>query len=72
MPNEWISVKDRLPKLDTPVIVATACGKVFEARRIRKNRKHYFTNAVWGYEPMETNTGKVCYWQPLPEPPKGE
>ena len=72
MQNEWISIKDRLPKLATPVIVATACGNVFEAARIRKNRKHYWTNAVWEYEPMEIKTGKVTYWQPLPEPPKGE
>lgn len=67
--GEWISVKNRVPKLDTTVIVATETN-VFPARRIRKNRSEIFwTNAVWGYEPMEIHTGEVLYWQPLPEHP---
>lgn len=70
---EWISVKNRLPKLDTEVIVATK-SKVFSAMRRKKfikNRMEIFwTNAVWGFEPMEIYTGKVLYWMPLPEPPE--
>lgn len=66
---EWISVKNRLPKLDTEVIVATK-SKVFSAMRKRKNRSEIiWTNAVWEFEPMEKYTGKVLYWMPLPEPP---
>ena len=68
--GEWISVKNRLPKLDTEVIVATK-SKVFSAMRKRKNRSEIiWTNAVWEYEPMEIFTGKVLYWMPLPEPPE--
>lgn len=69
---EWIDVKERLPKLDTEVIVATK-SKVFSAMRRRKiikmRNEIYWTNAVWGFEPIEQYTGKVLYWQPLPEHP---
>ena len=69
---EWIDVKERLPKIDTEVIVATN-SKVFSALRIRKYTKNrheiFWTNAVWGFEPMEKYTGKILYWMPLPEPP---
>mgnify|MGYP003314146102 CR=1 FL=1 len=67
---EWISVKNRLPKLDTEVIVATK-SKVFSAMRKRKNYSEIiWTNAVWEFEQMERYTGKVLYWMPLPEPPE--
>ena len=68
--GEWILVKNRVPKLDTTVIVATE-SNVFPAMRRRKNRfsEIFWTNAVWKYEPMEIFTGKVLYWQPLPEHP---
>jgi hypothetical protein len=69
---EWISVKNRLPKLDTEVIVATK-SKVFSAMRKRINYSEIiWTNAVWEFEQMERYTGKVLYWMPLPEPPKGK
>lgn len=69
---DWISVKDRLPPLDKPVIVATKSTS-FEAVRKRFGRKHIWTNAVWCYNSyMENQTGKILYWQPFPEPPKGE
>jgi hypothetical protein len=70
---EWISVKNKVPKLDTEVIVATK-SKVFSAMRRRKLIKNrweiFWTNAVWGFEPMERYTGNVLYWMPLPEPPE--
>lgn len=73
--GEWISVNERLPILDTEVIVATK-SKVFSAMRIRKfikmRNKIFWTNAVWRFEPMEKYTGKVLYWMPLPEPPKND
>ena len=69
---EWISVNDRLPKLDEFVIVATK-SVVFSAVRKRFDRKHLWTNAVWGYQPIEQFTGKILYWQPYPElPQKGD
>lgn len=67
--SPWISVKDRLPKLDTEVIVATK-SKVFSALRKKLERYQYWTNAVWDFKPMEKYTGKVLYWMPLPKPPK--
>lgn len=67
---QWVSVKKHLPRLDKAVIVATECGSVFEALRMRKDRKQYWTNAVWAYQPIENMTGKVTHWMPMPEPPK--
>ena len=68
--GEWISVKERVPKLDTPVIISTKCGNVFEAVRIRKNGRTYWTNSVWKWSPnMCEHTGPITHWMPFPEPP---
>lgn len=65
---EWHDVKKCLPKLDKVVIVATK-DNVFPAVRIRKNGQQFWTNAVWGFKPMESHTGKVLYWCHLPVHP---
>lgn len=67
--DNWIDVKEDLPRLDVCVIVATK-NNVFPAVRIRKDGSQFWTNATWNYIPMEDYTGKVLYWQPLPEHPR--
>ena len=65
MANEWISVKDRLPKENERVIASCRDG-VFEA----------FVNQ-WGRWQrgginMDFWYGEVTHWMPFPEPPKKE
>lgn len=62
--NNWISVKDRLPKPHDRVL----CYFKFEPESpdvIGENT--YIGNKIW----MSESTG-VTHWMPLPEPPKGE
>lgn len=66
--GEWISVEERLPEVDTNVLVITASGSFKVARcNIYKNG----TLVLWA-----TNDGlgerAITHWMPLPEPPKGE
>lgn len=68
MMAEWIGVKHKLPKLDVSVIVATE-SMVFCAMRRKYGRKIFWTNAVWHYQPIEDFTGKILFWQPMPEHP---
>lgn len=66
--KEWISVEERLPEVDTNVLVITANGSFKVARcNLYKNG----TLVLWA-----TNDGlgerAITHWMPLPEPPKGE
>lgn len=66
--QEWISVDDRLPKVDTDVLVITANGSFKVARC---NIYHNGTLVLW-----MTNDGlgekAITHWMPLPEPPKAK
>ena len=55
---QWISVKDRLPGKDGMYLCLTMFKNTFNYQITLWGGKHWF----WGYD--------VCYWMPLPEPPK--
>lgn len=54
----WISVKDRLPERYEPVLTYDI------VRGLNLNWLVTKTEWSWGYH--------ICYWMPLPEPPKEE
>ena len=58
--TDWISVKDRLPEDEQPVLVL-ACSRWMDVL-------HYVAGKGWypGGLPICNST----HWQPLPEPPK--
>lgn len=66
MENNWISVKERLPRTDEGVLVYTNQG----AYRVGRFSYVGAQGAVW------FRTGKSVIpcrcWMPLPEPPKEE
>lgn len=61
---QWISVKDRLPKYENPVLAG--------------NAELCFVNTAWYHvatRRWELPSGFFCevtHWMPLPEPPKGD
>lgn len=64
--QEWISVDERLPEVDTNVLVITTSGSFKVARcNIYHNKMLvlWATNDGWG----ET---AITHWMPLPEAPK--
>lgn len=70
--NDWISVEDRLPEPKTWVMVYIEYpSPVFEIERgIQKMsniKKMFYDGKSFHYD-----FGAITYWQPLPEPPKGE
>lgn len=59
--SKWISVKERLPELNTAVIVAVDDGHVFQA-----------LYAYDGWELWDGCTCNITHWMPLPRPPGEE
>lgn len=62
--DNWISVKDRLPPYDVPVLVNSK-GFVFTGTL----KEGVLTTAWYGAHGAFT-PGYVTHWQPLPEPPE--
>lgn len=59
--NEWISVKDRLPKLFEDVLTYDADEKIFI---------NWLEELVDGIGYFAYGGKLVTHWMPLPEPPK--
>jgi hypothetical protein len=68
MPNEWISVKDRLPKDFETVLAFCKDGRMFVGRHTSWNRWEIWTAMA----STRIVSITVTHWMPLPESPKGE
>ena len=65
--QEWISVKDRLPKDGVRVLALHDDGII----RIGISRG-YFPSIVSRTNTKSFGIAEVTHWMPLPQPPKGE
>lgn len=67
--NEWISVKDRLPKAGERVIATDGVmvGEVFMG-----NDYDFYRNNFYGSSWMRIFGTKITHWMKLPKPPKEE
>ena len=68
---EWVNVKDRMPKDGIFVLVCNDDGHMmiakWESEAVRWEYKYMnYDWDVWD----EEEQGPICYWMPLPEPPK--
>ena len=65
---QWISVEDKLPEIQRPVLVCTLIGDQFVAWREHEKE----TNRDWRYSECCgcSVTQDITYWMPLPELPK--
>lgn len=59
--NQWISVKDRLPKEWYEVLAYSEMGKIEQA---------IYVNGRWKLSAFLGEIVDVTHWQPLPKPPK--
>jgi hypothetical protein len=65
---EWINVKDRLPEEDTRVLVVVSDENF---KRVKQYVPKLDTDRMFDGRWVRWSK-HVTYWQPLPEPPKGE
>ena len=66
--QEWISVEDRLPEPFVPVLVQMPGEEPFPTVR-----EGFISNdGIWQSAMFRREPGEVTYWQPMPQPPKGE
>lgn len=63
--NEWISVKDRLPKEGQSVL---CCNSQISYKKVYE-RGIFYDGDTHCYYPIG-KVENVTYWMPLPEPPK--
>lgn len=70
MPNEWISVKERLPEKSCEYFVFT---KSEQYMVLEYSSEHKKFNAFDGQSKrvVQDCAIEVSHWMPLPEPPKG-
>jgi len=68
--DKWISVKDRLPELGTPVLFI---GKTIY-RAWFSTQRGWYDGTFWRRNDGEAvySTTPVTHWMPLPKPPKEE
>ena len=80
MSNEWISVKDRLPKKNGKYLCYTPClisgiGIFSFAKNLKKVGINDFMFRKSGWYAYDSEQGyyeifNITHWMPLPEPPK--
>ena len=66
--QEWISVDERLPETQVEVLTYSDCNGVRSACLLASNEE---TN-MWYLCSTDKLSIYVTYWQPMPQPPKGE
>lgn len=66
--QEWISVDERLPETQVEVLTYSDCNGVRSACLLASNEE---TN-MWYLCRTDKLSIDVTYWQPMPQPPKGE
>lgn len=68
-PNEWVSVEDRLPTDERPVLVFVGYADTMTGFITTSSYFCFDANPHWQWDGLVRDEQRTLFWMPLPEPP---
>lgn len=72
LPNEWVSVEERLPTDERPVLVFVGYADTMTGFITTSSYFCFDANPHWQWDGLTQDEQKTLFWMPLPEPPGKE
>lgn len=71
-PNEWVSVEERLPTDERPVLVFVGYADTMTGFITTSSYFCFDENPHWQWDGLVRDEQRTLFWMPLPEPPTKE
>ena len=71
-PNEWVSVEERLPTDEHPVLVFVGYTDTMTGFITTSSYFCFDENPHWQWDGLVRDEQRTLFWMPLPEPPTKE
>ena len=68
-PNEWVSVEERLPTDERPVLVFVGYADTMIGFITTSSYFCFDANPHWQWDGLVRDEQRTLFWMPLPEPP---
>lgn len=68
-PNEWVSVEDRLPTDERPVLVFVGYADTMTGFIATSSYFCFDANPHWQWDGLVRDEQRTLFWMPLPAPP---
>lgn len=68
-PNEWVSVEERLPTDERPVLVFIGYADTMTGFITTSSYFCFDTNPHWQWDGLVKDEQRTLFWMPLPAPP---
>ena len=68
-PNEWVSVEERLPTDEHPVLVFVGYADTMTGFITTSSYFCFDTNPHWQWDGLDKDEQRTLFWMPLPAPP---
>ena len=68
-PNKWVSVKDKLPTDEHPVLVFVGYADTMTGFITTSSYFCFDENPHWQWDGLVRDEQRTLFWMPLPEPP---
>ena len=68
-PNEWVSVEERLPTDERPVLVFVGCADTMTGFITTSSYFVFDANPHWQWDGLVRDEQRTLFWMPLPAPP---
>lgn len=71
-PNEWVSVEERLPTDERPVLVFVGYADTMTGFITTSSYFCFDVNPHWQWDGLVRDEQRTLFWMPLPAPPEKE